>query len=83
MKSTEKQELKRRIKRLFMFLGIVLVPCLVVCVLLIYAKIPQWLNILVLVIMLFILYSVYVVLCNKLDQKKKVRMSKKKDPFSD
>ncbi|MBP3431947.1 MAG: hypothetical protein J6K39_03750 [Clostridia bacterium] len=83
MKSTEKQELKKKIKRLALFLGIVLVPALVLSVLLIWAKVPQWLNILVLVIVLFILYAVFAYVCDRLDKKKAVRMSKKKDPFSD
>lgn len=83
MRSTEKQELKRKISRIGLFLLIVFLPIAVVSVLLSYAKVPQVWNIFVLVILLFILFFLYMLVCNKLDQKKKERMSKKKDPFSD
>ena len=83
MKNTEKQELKKKVKRLGLFLLIVLIPALVICVLLIWAKVPQWLNILVLVIVLFVLFGLYSLVYSKLDKKKEERMSKKKDPFSD
>ena len=83
MKTTEKQELKKKIKRLALFLGIVFVPTMVICILLIWAKVPQWLNILVLVIVLFILFFIFIYICDKIDKRKQERLSKKKDPFSD
>ncbi len=83
MKSTEKQELKRQIKRIGLFLLIVLVPSLVVAVLLIWAKVPMWANILVLVVMLLILYFFYLWVFSKIDNKKKERLKKKKDPFAE
>jgi len=83
LKNSEKQELKKKIKRLGLFLLIVFIPALVVCVLLIGAKVPQWLNILVLVILLFVLFFIFTYVCAKMDDRKKERMSKRKDPFSD
>ena len=83
MKSTEKQELKKQIKRIGLFLLIVLVPSLVVSVLLIWAKIPMWANILVLVVMLFVLFSIYFWIFSKFDNRKKERMKNKKDPFAE
>lgn len=83
MKSTEKQELKRKLKRLGLFLLIVIVPVFFVCVGLQYADVPQWLNILVLVIVMFIFFFIFCAVCAKLDKKKQERLSKKKDPFSD
>ncbi len=83
MKSTEKQELKHKLKRVGLFLLIVLLPVLVICVGLQYADVPQWLNILVLVIVMFIFFFIFCAVCAKLDKKKQERMSKKKDPFSD
>lgn len=83
MKSTEKQELVKKLKRLGLFMLIVFLPILIVCILMLWANVPQWLNILVLVILLFILYFLYAWLCSILDKKKQERMSKKKDPFSD
>ena len=50
MRTSEKQELKRKIKQIGLFLLIVFVPCLVVSVCLIVLKVPQWLNIMVLVL---------------------------------
>ncbi len=83
MRSTEKQELKRKLKRLGLFMLIVFLPILIVCILMLWGKVPQWLNILVLVLLLFILYFFYAWLCTKLDKKKEERISRKKDPFSD
>lgn len=83
MRSTEKQELKRKLKRLGLFMLIVFLPILIVCILMVWGKVPQWLNILVLVLLLFILYFFYAWLCTKLDKKKEERISRKKDPFSD
>jgi membrane protein implicated in regulation of membrane protease activity len=83
VRSSEKRELKKKIQRLGLFFLIVFIPLLVVSVLLIYAKVALWLNIIVLVILLFILFFFFTLACNKIDEKKKARMDKKKDPFSD
>lgn len=84
MRASEKQELKQKIKRLGIFLLIVFLPAMVVAVLLAYvAKVPQWLNMLVLVIMLFVLFFIYSLLMQKLDKHKNERLKKKKDPFSE
>ena len=84
MRSTEKQELALKIKRLGLFMLIVFLPILVICVLLLaVAKVPQWLNILMLVLCLFVLYGFYVFVCAKLDKRKQERLTKKKDPFSE
>ena len=83
MKSTEKQELKLKLKRLGLFMLIVFLPILIVSILMVWGKVPQWLNILVLVILLFILYFLYAWFCSILDKKRQERLSKKKDPFSD
>lgn len=83
MKNSEKQELKKKLKRLGLFLLIVFIPAMVISVLMVWQKVPQWLNILVLVVVLFILFFFYTWVCSKLDKRKEERMSKKKDPFSD
>lgn len=83
MKRSESNELKQKLKRLGLFMLIVFLPAMVVAILLqFYAHVPQWLNILVLVVMLFVLYFLYVWICSKIDKKKQERLSKKKDPFS-
>lgn len=83
MKSSDKQELKKKIQRMGLFLLIVFIPVLVIAICLAVAKVPQWLNIMVLVIILFILFFLFLYVCGKLDERKKARMDKKKDPFSD
>lgn len=84
VRSSEKQELKRKIQRVGWFMLIVFIPALVIAVVLgVVARVPQWLNILVLVIILFVLFFIYAYLMSKLDERKKKRMDKKKDPFSD
>ncbi|MGN1201608.1 MAG: hypothetical protein ACI4R8_05100 [Candidatus Caccovivens sp.] len=84
MKSTEKQELKKKLSRIGLFLLIVFLPMLLVCILLQVAGVKeQWISIMVLVVLMFILFFIYIFICTKLDARKKERMSKKKDPFSD
>lgn len=83
MRTSEKQELKKKISRVFLFLLIVLVPILCIEILLAYAGVHQWVNIMILVVIMFILYSLFVFICGKLDKKKQERMKNKKDPFSD
>lgn len=83
MKVTEKQELKKKLKRLGLFLLIVFLPSLVVASLIIISGAPQWLNIMIIVIVLFVMYALFLLVCSKLDKKKQQRLGKKKDPFSD
>lgn len=83
MKSSEKRELKKKIQRVGWFLLIVFLPMVMVAVLLAVAHVPQWLNIMVCVIALFILFFLFLFVCNKFDERKRERMDKKKDPFSD
>lgn len=83
MKNTEKQLLKRRVTRLGLFLLIVFLPVLVVAILLGVAGVKQWVNILILVIMMFVLFALYIFVCEKMDDRKRERMKKKKDPFAD
>ncbi len=83
MRTSEKQELKRKIKQIGLFLLIVFLPCMVISVCLIVLNVPQWLNIMVLVIVMFLMFALYAYVMERLNNKKKERMSKKKDPFSD
>lgn len=83
MRTSEKQELKRKIKQLGLFLLIVFLPCLAISACLILLKVPQWLNILVLVITMCLMFALYAFVMEKLNKKKQERMKKKKDPFSD
>ena len=83
MKTSEKQELKKNIKRLGLFLLIVFLPVAIVCTILFYLSIPQGAIIAILVVLLFILFFIYLWIYGKLDQRKEERLKRKKDPFSD
>ena len=83
MKSSEKQELKKKIGRLGLFLLIVFLPILVLAIVLASVGVKQWVNIMVLVIVMFILFGLFLMVCQKLDNRKEERIKKKKDPFSD
>lgn len=83
MRNSEKQQLKRKIGRIGWFLLIVFIPILVVAVVLQYVGVKQWVNIMIVVILMFLLYALYVFVCGKLDERKHERMKNKKDPFSD
>ena len=83
MRTSEKQELKKNIKRLGLFLLIVFLPVAMVCAILFYLNVPQGANIAILVVLLFILFFIYLWVCGKIDQRKAERLKKKKDPFSD
>lgn len=83
MRSSEKQELKKKIQRVGWFMLIVFVPMLVVAACMaVYVK-EQWITIIVLVVLMMILFFLYAYLMGKLDERKKKRMDKKRDPFSD
>ena len=83
MKNSEKQELKRKIGRLGLFLLIVFLPMMALAIVLIYVGVAQWVNVMILVIVMFILFALFLFICQKLDERKHERMKKKKDPFSD
>ena len=84
MKNSEKQELKRKLGRVGIFMLIVFLPITVVEVLLIYAGVrQQWIHIMILVLLMFILFFLFSFILTKLDKRKEERMKKKKDPFSD
>ena len=83
MKNSEKQELKRKIGRLGLFLLIVFLPMMALAIVLIYVGVAQWVNVMILVIVMFILFALFLFICQKLDERKYERMKKKKDPFSD
>ena len=83
MKVSERMILKDRLKKLGIFCLIVFIPVLVLSVVLAGIHVEPWLNVLVLVVVLFLLFFLYAYICEKLDKKKQERLSKKKDPFSD
>ncbi len=83
MKNSEKQLLKKRITRLGLFFLIVLVPIVVIEVVLASCGVKQWVNIMILVIIMFFLFAIYTIIYEKFDARKEERKKKKKDPFAD
>ena len=84
MKNSDRQERKKQIGRIGLFLLIVFLPAAVVEVLLAYAGVQQqWLHIMILTLMMVILFLLYSFILAKMDQRKQERMKKKKDPFAD
>jgi len=83
MKNSEKQQLKKKIGRIGLFLVIVFLPIMVLAIVLVYAGVKQWINVMILVIVMFLLFGLYMFVLQKLDNRKTERMSKKRDPFSD
>lgn len=81
-----KRENKNKVKRVAWFLGIYFVLALFLCALLIIAGIPQWLNMMIIVVFGGILYLLFLFLCGKIDKKKEEKAKEKTkefDPFAD
>ena len=82
---SDRMILKDRLKKLGLFCLIVFIPVLVVAVVLFSVGVPEWANMLVLVVMLLALFCVFMYVCSILEKRKEKRLkeSGKKDPFSD
>lgn len=85
MKMSDRMILKDRLKKLGLFCLIVFIPVLVVAVVLFSVGVPEWANMLVLVVMLLALFCVFMYVCSILEKRKekKLKESGKKDPFSE
>lgn len=82
---SDRMILKDRLKKLGLFCLIVFIPVLVVAVVLFSVGVPEWANMLVLVVMLLALFCVFMYVCFILEKRKEKRLkeSGKKDPFSE
>ena len=80
---SDRMILKDRLKKLGLFCLIVFIPVLVVAVVLFSVGVPEWANMLVLVVMLLALFCVFMYVCSILEKRKEKRLkeSGKKDPF--
>lgn len=86
MPENGKRQMKKQLKRTMWFIGIYFVIALVISALLIvYTSIPQWLNMLVIVVLAGALYLPFLLICARIDKKKeeKDKASPKDDPFSE
>ena len=82
---SDRMILKDRLKKLGLFCLIVFIPVLVVAVVLYSVGVPEWANMLVLVVMLLALFCVFMYVCSILEKRKEKRLkeSGKKNPFSE
>ena len=82
---SDRMILKDRLKKLGLFCLIVFIPVLVVAVVIYSVGVPEWANMLVLVVMLLALFCVFMYVCSILEKRKEKRLkeSGKKDPFSE
>lgn len=82
---SDRMILKDRLRKLGLFCLIVFIPVLVVAVVLFSVGVPEWANMLVLVVMLLALFCVFMYVCSILEKRKEKRLkeSGKKDPFSE
>ena len=82
---SDRMILKDRLKKLGLFCLIVFIPVLVVAVVLYSVGVPEWANMLVLVVMLLALFCVFMYVCSVLEKRKEKRLkeSGKKDTFSE
>jgi membrane protein implicated in regulation of membrane protease activity len=81
-----KRVMKRNVKRMAWFLGIYFVFALFFSSLLLIAGVPQWLNMLILVVTAGICYLLFWLVCDKIDKKNEEREKEKEkefDPFAD
>lgn len=81
-----KREHKNKVKRIAWFFGIYFVLALFLCALLIVAGIPQWLNMLIIVVMGGLMYLLFLFICGKIDKKREEEEKEKTkefDPFAD
>ena len=84
--SNNKRVLKRNVKRMAWFLGIFFVFALIIAALLQVAGIPQWLNMIIIVVLAGLCYLLFWWLCVKVDKRKEQIESQKTkefDPFAD
>lgn len=85
MEST-KRVMKRNVKRTAWFIGIFFIFALFFCALLNIAGIPQWLNIMILVITAGVCYLLFWLVCVKIDKRREEKeqtKTKEFDPFAD
>lgn len=84
--SQNKREMKKQLKRTMWFLaGFGCVALIISALLIIYTTIPQWLNMLVIIVLAGASYLVFLWICDIIDKKKKEKELENPpdDPFAD
>ena len=86
MENGDKRQLKKQMKRTMWFIGgYALVALVISALLIVYTTIPQWLNMLVIVVLAGVMYLPFLWICAIIDKKKKEKeeSNPKNDPFSE
>lgn len=86
MQNNDKREAKKQVKRTMWFIGIYALVALVISALLIvYTNIPQWLNMIIIIVLAGAFYLLFLWICAIIDKKKveKDAISPPDDPFSE
>ena len=86
MESREKRALKKTVKRMGWFIGIYFIFALFFAALLQIAGVPQWLNMIIIILVAGICYLLFWLVCGKIDKKREEKdqeKTKEFDPFAD
>lgn len=86
MENGGKREAKKQLKRTMWFIGVYAVVALIIsAVLIVCTNIPQWLNMLIIVLLAGAFYLLFLWICAIIDKKKKEKeeLSPPDDPFSE
>ncbi len=84
--SSQRRDFEKKTKSTMIFIGVFFCIALVISTLLIFADIPMWLNMMIIVILAFVFYLPYMVITAKIKAKKEEKRLKdinKKDIFAD
>ena len=85
MQNTDKRPMKKQLKRTMWFIaGYALVAVVLSAIMIVY-DIPQWLNMLVIVVLAGVMYLLFLWICAIIDKKKKEKQAgeEKDDPFAE
>ncbi len=84
--NNNKRALKKSMKRMAWFIGIYFVFALFFAALLQIAGVPQWLNMIIIILVAGVCYLLFLLVCAKIDKRKaerEVEKTKDFDPFVD
>lgn len=86
LNSGDKRPMKKQVKRTMWFIAAYAVVALVISsVLIVFTNVPQWLNMIVIIVLAGVFYLLFLWICAIIDKKKaeKDAQNPKDDPFSE
>lgn len=86
LNSGDKRPMKKQVKRTMWFIAVYAVIALVISsVLIVFTNVPQWLNMIVIIVLAGVFYLLFLWICAIMDKKKaeKDAQNPKDDPFSE